>query len=209
MHMPIRKIAKRVLPKAVVSLVQNRPKPARIHWCRVVMNRECDAFVNSLDTATLTCLEISGDDGRWKDREWKSYETTQYPQYDICADPLTSQWDVVIAEQVLEHVYNPQRATDNMFAMLRPGGVLMVTTPFLIKFHPVPYDFSRWTPDGMREMLKRSGFSSVTVDSWGNRECLLADLTEGNVWTYYKPGRHSLRNDARLPIVVWAFAHKL
>lgn len=172
------------------------------------MNRECDAFMNTLSTGSLTCLEISGNGSRWANRTWASYNATKYPEYDVCVKPLSGEWDVIIAEQVLEHLADPQKALDNMYAMLRSGGVLLITTPFLLKFHPVPRDYSRWTEDGIREMLLRSKFSRVAVSSWGNRECLIADMTDDDKWTNYRPHRHSLRNDPRFPIVVWAFSHK-
>jgi SAM-dependent methyltransferase len=201
-------LAKAVLPEAVFSIVARQLYAGRVHWCRVVMNRECDALIDALDTGSRTCLEISGQSSRWANRQWASYAATAYPEYDVCDKPLPGEWDVVIAEQVLEHLADPQKALDNIYAMLRSGGVALITTPFLIKFHAFPKDYSRWTEDGMREELKRSKFSQVTVGSWGNRECLLADMTNDENWTYYRARRHSLRNDPRFPIVVWAFAQK-
>ena len=170
------------------------------------MNQACDAFVDTLPTGNLSCLEISGVGDRWARRTWASYRSTAYPEYDVCLEPLPGAWDVVIADQVLEHLVDPQRALDNMRRMLRKGGVALVTTPFLIKFHPCPHDYSRWTEEGLREMLLRSKYSSVEVASWGNLECLVADMTDDNRWTTYDPALHSLRNDPRFPLTVWAFA---
>jgi SAM-dependent methyltransferase len=199
---------KAVLPNTLVSRLKQRFRPAGVHWCRVVMNRECDAFVDSLNTEAVTCLEISALGSRWAGRRWASYRATEYPEFDACLKPLPGEWDVIIAEQVLEHVIDPQRALDNIYAMLRSGGILIITTPFLIKYHPCPRDYSRWTEDGLREMIMRSGFSRVTTGAWGNRDCLLKDMTDDNEWTYYRHRRHSLKNDPRFPLVVWAFAHK-
>jgi SAM-dependent methyltransferase len=203
-----RRIARAVLPDAVLVRIRKHLRPTNVGWCRVVMNRECDAFVDTLGTEGFHCLEISGGRSRWQDRGWASYRSTAYPEYDLCAEPLDGGWDFMIAEQVLEHVPNPERALRNAFTMLRPGGILLVTTPFLIKFHPHPADFSRWTADGIKELLTRAGFARVTANSWGNRECILADLTNDDNWTLYRPGKHSLRNEPRFPVVVWAFAHK-
>jgi SAM-dependent methyltransferase len=182
--------------------------PGRIHWCRVVMERECDAFADGLDTAALACLEISAGRSRWPKRKWASYKSTAFPGYDLCAAPLAERFDIIIAEQVLEHVPDPQKALDNIFAMLNPGGIALITTPFLIKYHAYPHDYYRWTAGGMRLMLERAGFTEVTVDSWGNRDCLIADMSDDNSWTHYDPARHSLRNDPRFALVVWAFARK-
>lgn len=204
-----RELAKSVMPDAIISKARRflYPPPG-VHWCRVVMNRECDAFVDTHNVSGLTCLEISPVESRWAQRKWARYTAVDYPDYDVCSKPLPGAWDVIIAEQVLEHVRDPQRALDNIFNMLRSGGFTLITTPFLIKFHPYPYDFCRWTADGMREALRRSGFSSVVVNSWGNRECVIADMTDDNAWTFYVPSRHSLRNNPRFPVCVWAFGHK-
>jgi SAM-dependent methyltransferase len=172
------------------------------------MNRECDAFVDTLSVSDLTCLEISGQESRWAKRKWAEYKATAFPEYDICSEPLPGAWDVIIAEQVLEHVPDPQRALDNIYTMLRTGGVALITTPFLIKYHAYPHDFYRWTADGMRHTLGRSGFRNIAINSWGNRECLIADMTDDSSWTFYVPRRHTLRDDPRFPLVVWAFAHK-
>ncbi len=96
------------------------------------MNRESDNFFDAHATENSHCLEISGAPGRWDKRRWASYRATEYPEYDVCGQPLAGEWDVIIAERVLEHVPDPQRAVDNMFKMLRAGGVLFVSTPFLI-----------------------------------------------------------------------------
>ena len=59
-----------------------RPK-AEVQWCRVVMNREVERFIRSLDCSHIDALEISGSgsQGRFG---FRSYRGTQYPDYDIC-----------------------------------------------------------------------------------------------------------------------------
>jgi SAM-dependent methyltransferase len=55
---------------------------------------------------------------------------------------------------VLEHVPDPITATRNLLQLLRPGGHLIVNTPFLVRIHGSPGDFWRFTPDGMRLLLR-------------------------------------------------------
>jgi hypothetical protein len=181
----------------------------KVHWCRVVMNREAEDFVASLPCRELDVLEVSGT--TWSDPRFgfRSYRSLAYPEYDICRGPFQREFcDLLILEQVLEHVRLPHQALTNALAMLRPGGSLLVNTPFLIKFHPCPVDLYRWTEDGMRIALEEAGFTAIRTGAWGNRECLAADMQPGMQWTYYDPLVHSLENEIQFPISVWAFARK-
>jgi hypothetical protein len=60
----------------------------------------------------------------------------------------------------------------------------------------------------MRQLLETAGLSVMSTASWGNRECLLADMTPDLDWTWYDPQRHNLHNEPQFAIVVWAFAEK-
>jgi glycosyltransferase involved in cell wall biosynthesis len=173
------------------------------------MNRETQAFVASLPCNELDVVEVSGT--TWKDPRWgfRSYRSLAYPDYDLCRGPFQRNFcDLVILEQVLEHVRLPHQALSSARAMLRPGGSLLVNTPFLLKFHPCPVDLYRWTEDGMRILLEEAGFTAIRTGSWGNRDCLAADLQPGMQWAYYDPAVHSLENEIQFPISVWAFARK-
>ncbi len=172
------------------------------------MNREVEQFIRSLDCSHIDALEISGT-GSQNRYNFRSYQAVQYPDYDVCEGPLAQeQFDLVIAEQVFEHVLRPDRAAANVYQMLRPGGVFVISTPFLLKAHKDPLDLYRWTEHGMRQLLETAGFTVRTTGSWGNRECLLADMKPGLDWTTYNPRRHGLHNEPEFAIVVWAFAEK-
>ena len=177
-------------------------------WARVVMDQECMSFVSSLQVNNLDVLELSPSSTRWKDMGFYSYSSTTYPDHDICASPLKiSSYDIVIMEQVLEHVDWPQRAICNVLKMLRPGGWFIVSTPFLFRIHAYPEDSSRWTERGLKCLLIECGFQTqqIQTGSWGNRACVKANLTRFPSWI---PWWHSLKNEPLYPVVVWAFARK-
>lgn len=178
-------------------------------WARVIMDRETQKFVGSLDVGRLDALEISGTaDSAWHAAGFRSYRSADYPEYDVCAGPLAREaFDVIIAEQVFEHVLWPFRAVRSVWEMLRPGGVFVITTPFLIRVHGFPIDCSRWTPLGMKHLLAEGGFPLETIEtgSWGNRSCVVANFRGWPSWVRWK---HSLRNERDFPVVVWAFARK-
>lgn len=179
-------------------------------WARVVMNRRTRLMVESLSPRRLDVLEISGGPrSAWSaPGRFRSYTSIDYPEYDVCAGPLReSAFDLVIAEQVFEHLLWPYRAARHVHQMLRPGGHALVTTPFLLRVHGSPVDCSRWTELGIRHLLAEGGFelSCIQTGSWGNRECVLANFAD---WETYRPGEHSLRNEPSFPVVVWALAEK-
>jgi 2-polyprenyl-3-methyl-5-hydroxy-6-metoxy-1,4-benzoquinol methylase len=121
------------------------------HWCRTVMNQATVDFIVSLGPARLDALEISG--AAWRDAGFRSYEQVTYPAFDICRDRTSRTYDIIIAEQVFEHIRRPNHAARNVLGMLRRHGVFVITTPFLIKYHPEPLDLWRWTAAGMQAFL--------------------------------------------------------
>jgi SAM-dependent methyltransferase len=175
-------------------------------WVRVVMYRECFEFLSSRDLASADVLEISGGP-QWK-RAFKfgSYTATQFPEFDICSEALDQQFDIVIADQVFEHLPWPLRAGKNVFKMLRPGGYFIVATPFLVRVHNVPIDCNRWTEQGLSFLLQESGFSAdlIKTASWGNRACLKANLRKWRRYGWFR----SLKNEPNYPVMVWAIAQK-
>jgi SAM-dependent methyltransferase len=175
------------------------------HWCRIEMDKATNEIVRKLEFKALKTLEISGD--KWRSFGFKSYESVFFPAYDICKQPLDRQYDLIIAEQVFEHLLWPYRAGRNVIDMMNPGGYFLITTPFLIKIHNYPIDCSRWTPLGIKYFLAECGFDleSIQVYSWGNRKCVTSNFDE---WMPYNPKKHTLQNEEDFPLVVWALARK-
>lgn len=66
--------------------------------------------------------------------------------------------DVVLCTEVLEHVAEPSIALAEMSRITRPGGWLVLTTPFLLSVHEAPYDFYRYTEYGLRYLLNQIGY---------------------------------------------------
>lgn len=180
-------------------------KQGNEHWCRVVMDRETEKLARSLPFAQLNALEISGN--KWSGFGFKSYASVFFPEFDICKERTAGQYDLIIAEQVFEHLKWPYKAAKNVYEMLKPGGYFLITIPFMIKIHHDPIDCSRWTALGLSYFLEEAGFdhSEIVADSWGNRDCVVGNFDE---WMPYNPAKHSLENEKDFPLVVWALARK-
>lgn len=175
-------------------------------WVRVVLYRRCFEFIRSLNPGNLDVLEISAGPQWKREFAFRSYSETHYPEFDICSQVLDRQFDLIIADQVFEHLFWPYRAGRNVHQMLKPGGYFVVAVPFLVRVHRVPNDCSRWTEQGLNYFLQECGFSEdhIRTDSWGNRACVKANL---NSWKRFGWGR-SLRNEPDFPVMTWAFAQK-
>ncbi|HEV7594720.1 MAG TPA: methyltransferase domain-containing protein [Gemmatimonadaceae bacterium] len=176
-----------------------------IGWQRKVMYQETVRLVEQLQPEKLDALEISGD--RWGTLvKFKTFKSVDFPEYDLCAAPLAEKFDLVIADQVFEHLLWPYRAGKNAYEMVRPGGHFLVMTPFLVRVHAHPTDCSRWTETGLRHLLAECGFplELIRTGSWGNLSCVRADLKRFRKYRRY----HSLRDQHQYPIQVWALATK-
>jgi len=180
----------------------------RKHWIRVICDEKTQKLVNGIHPEILSVLEISGK--RWEKLfPFKSYEFRNYPEFDILdIDRNQNTYDLIILEHVLEHLSNPLKALQNVYKILNPKGYVLITTPFLVKVHFGPEDFSRWTKLGLKQITIDAGFDEGTihVDQWGNQSCIKANF---NRWVKYNPIIHSLSNEEKFPAIVWCLATKL
>lgn len=178
-------------------------------WSRAAQRKIWIEFFETLNHERMDCAEISPESVSWiKEIGWGTYTPLQYPDFDICEGPTDKQFDIVIANQVWEHLQFPYKAGTNAYAMLKDGGWFAVATPFLLRIHPMPGDYTRWTPAGLRQFLIEVGFddAKISVDSWGNRQVAKASLKAGH-WP--KIGwRRAMNNEWDVPVTVWAFAQK-
>ncbi|PIT90996.1 hypothetical protein COU17_02765 [Candidatus Kaiserbacteria bacterium CG10_big_fil_rev_8_21_14_0_10_49_17] len=90
---------------------------------------------------------------------------------DIVADlnePLTfsGQYDWVILNNVLEHIYDARRLIKESHGLLTAGGKLVILVPFMIKIHQ-DIDHHRYTNQSLERMLREAGFSEVSISPEG------------------------------------------
>lgn len=92
--------------------------------------------------------------------------------YDI---PLKSEsFDTVLMSEVLEHLERPVDALAECHRLLRPGGKLILTTPFVWTLHEEPRDFYRFSPYGLRYVAEQAGFSDLVVIPLAGQWVMLA-----------------------------------
>lgn len=104
---------------------------------------------------------------------------------DICDlhTVLPSSFDAVICMAVLEHVYNPHLAVQNLYSILRMGGYCLLYVPFLYRYHApnslVFQEYFHFTRDGIAYLLR--DFSEVTI-----YPCRGPYSTIFNLWSPWK-----------------------
>lgn len=101
------------------------------------------------------------------------------PHIDMCLDahalPLEAQrYDYVVAIEVFEHLHDPKQACNEIYRVLKKGGVFLITIPFLFRIHGDPSDYTRFTEHGLATMLSR--FANTELSSYGGRVSVISDL---------------------------------
>jgi len=90
--------------------------------------------------------------------------------------PDTS-FDGVLSTQVFEHVADLEQCVAEIRRVLKPGGTLVLSVPFIYQLHGKPHDYRRLTEYGVVQMLR--GFSVDTVRREGAVGSTLAVLFLG------------------------------
>lgn len=92
------------------------------------------------------------------------YDGTWFPFVD-------GEFDTVLCNQVLEHVFNPDQFLGEVQRVLAPGGRLLLTVPFVWDEHEQPNDYARYSSFGLEHLLLRNGLEVQ------HRRKLLADAS--------------------------------
>jgi SAM-dependent methyltransferase len=85
---------------------------------------------------------------------------------DVTRAPLKpTSVDCILCTEVLEHLKDPQACVDEIHRLLSTGGVALASVPFFYPVHADPYDFQRFTEDGLRHLFRE--YKSVEVHRMG------------------------------------------
>ena len=121
-----------------------------------------------------------------------------YPEVDIVCD-LTlanpfreSSFDAILLMNVLEHVYDTHSMLARLAKLLKPGGVLVVAIPFLVKMHQVPVDFARYTHYALGRFGAEHGLEVAHLEGFYDPISVLFEGT-GNLRNAVLPTLSGLR----------------
>lgn len=90
----------------------------------------------------------------------------------------TGSINVINAIELFEHAENPELGLRECHRVLKKGGVMMMSVPFLFPIHADPYDYQRWTEDKWRKELRKIGYEVEKLEIMGRYFTVLADMVK-------------------------------
>lgn len=105
-------------------------------------------------------------------RNYLSLDIVPYPEVDLVCDlteciPFKANtFDMIVLMNVLEHVYRFHELLEAFSYLLKPGGLLVIAVPFLLKVHQAPFDFYRYTHYALTAMAQQHGFEIVLLEGY-------------------------------------------
>jgi SAM-dependent methyltransferase/uncharacterized protein YbaR (Trm112 family) len=95
-----------------------------------------------------------------------------YEEIDIVCDmqketPFKkASFDAIVLMNVLEHVQQPEKLMKLLAGLLRPNGLLVITVPFLLKLHQIPYDFYRYSHYQLENIGLAAGLEIKSIEGY-------------------------------------------
>ena len=113
------------------------------------------------------------------------------PGIDLVGDahklPLTdNSFDLVALFMVLEHLEEPGVALKEIARVLKPQGLLLLTTVQYWHNHPCPKDYYRYTRTGLEYLCEKSGLKVKIIWSQGGPSLVIFHAIELNLPVFWR-----------------------
>lgn len=111
-----------------------------------------------------------GSGGRKITKDIFTIDKKQFKNTDLVCDAHEiklpdNSFDCVFCTGLLEHVEDPGRVVLEIKRILRPDGIFHLEVPFVQGYHPDPYDYRRWTLEGIRFFCAQYAFKEIRSGS--------------------------------------------
>ena len=113
-------------------------------------------------------------------------------------------FDCVICTEVLEHCARPQETMAQIHRVLKAGGRVFLTTPFLRPLHEMPHDYFRYTPSAIHHLATSAGLTVLSVRPRGEYVAValaILQMPVGKAWYFLAKYTHLPLNSSRNPLL--------
>lgn len=86
-----------------------------------------------------------------------------------------STYDAVLCIEVLEHAQDPGLLLSEIRRVMKNNATLLLTVPWSARRHHIPHDYTRFTREGLADLLNKTGFESVEIVERGNDIAVIAN----------------------------------
>jgi SAM-dependent methyltransferase/ribosomal protein L40E len=133
----------------------------------------------------------------FKGHSYLGLDIYPYPEIDLAVDlieacPFKDEgFDLIVLANVIEHVYDYRTLMSQVAGLVKPGGRILITVPFILKLHQEPVDFHRYTRYALAQLAGDLGLQVEVLEGYYNPVGLL-DEGIGNAWQFGLPKLHGL-----------------
>lgn len=78
------------------------------------------------------------------------------------------EFDAICLFDVLEHIEDDLTTLNEIHRIIKDDGILLLSVPFMYRFHEIPNDYRRYTPTGLQYLLERCGFDVLEIQAMGS-----------------------------------------
>jgi SAM-dependent methyltransferase len=161
--------------------------------------------LNNFDSVLSTCR---GDPELYfiksKQTDFAEYDGTNFDLHML--DLPKKDYDFIMVNQTLEHLYNPTHALERLYNHIKPGGYFFTSVPFINIPHNMPFHYWGINPLGLTILCKTVGFEVMEVGFYGSREYVV-----NMFYSRYWPGLNVLKetqNDPFFTAQCWILCKK-
>lgn len=132
-------------------------------------------YLSLFNVEAYVGLDIDSENSRKRGLADQLYDGKAFPFAD-------GSFDSALCNQVLEHVFNPDEFLSEISRVLKPGGRLLLTVPFVWDEHEQPYDYARYSSFGLIALLEKHGLKILQHKKLGGDASIIFQLT--NAYLY-------------------------
>lgn len=198
-----------------------RNQPEKWEWMgrevpRIIAALEFEKYVEKYNIQPKKMLSFNAVQEKSTDPELKFLKCDEIFNFNYDDDKINydlhilnipkNDYDFVMLNQALEHLYNPYLCIENIYNHLVEGAYFYCNVPTINLIHGYPYNFvTGFSPVGLGCFLKQAGFEILEIGQWGNLDYINSVFMQNN-WPFMP--QIPTHNVFGRPCQCWALAKK-